>query len=288
MATGCRAPRAKLKAESLMTPLADILSKFTLRSAADILAVAVLFYNLILLLRGRRAMHVLSGLCVLVILYAAAVAVRLELLRSVLEAVAPYTPFALIVIFQAELRRLLVRLGHFRWLGFGSTLERREVADEIALAAEHMAAQRTGALIVLEREVGLRTFIESGVALDALVSRDLMCSIFHPKGALHDGAVIIQGNRVAAAACFLPLSASPRDAQRWGTRHLAAIGVTEDSDAIAVVVSEEKGLIAVAARGEIETEVPIERLRNLLIQYDAGNLARPHGAPAPQMGRAQS
>jgi diadenylate cyclase len=269
-------------------PSTAVFGKLTARSIADILVVALLFYNIMLMLRGRRAIHVLAGLGVLGIVYAGAVAARLELVRWVLEAAAPYTPFALIVIFQAEIRRLLARLGHFRWLGFGGTLERREVADEIVLAAEHMANNRTGALIVLEREVGLRTFIESGVALDALVSHDLLCSIFHPKAELHDGAVIIQGNRVAAAACFLPLSANPKSDTRWGTRHLAAIGVTEDSDAIAVVISEEKGSIAIAARGEIETEVPVERLRSLLIQYDAGNIPILRQAAEPQMRRAQS
>jgi diadenylate cyclase len=192
------------------------------------------------------------------------------------------------VIFQAEIRRLLARFGRFSWAGFGGQLERREVADEIVLAVEHMVTEKTGALIVLEREIGLRTFIESGVALEALVSADLLRSIFQPKGALHDGAVIVQGNRVAAAACFLPLSGTPHQSQRWGTRHLAALGVSEDSDAIAVAVSEETGLIAVAVNGRLESEVPIERLRTMLIQYDAGRAPRVESAPEPQMRKAQS
>jgi diadenylate cyclase len=272
-----------------MPPIAVLLSKLTIWSVVDILCVAVLIYNFMLMLRGRRALHVLSGLGVLALVYAAAVGLKLQLLQSVLAAIAPYTAIAIIVMFQIEIRRLLARIGSFPWVGLGRQLERREVADEIVLAVEYMAAEKTGALIVLEREIGLRTFIESGVALDALVSRDLLCSIFQPKGTLHDGAVILQGNRVAAAACFLPLSASPREAQRWGTRHLAAMGVTEDCDAIAVVVSEETGLIAVAARGELETGVPIERLRKLLIRYEAGRASRPREhAPEPQVGRAQT
>jgi len=266
-----------------MPPLA-LLSKLTVGSIVDIVAVAILIYNLMLMLRGRRAMHVLGGVAVLALVYVAAVQLKLRLLEWVLAGIAPYTAFALIVMFQMEVRRLLARLGRFSWLGLGGQLERREVADEIVLAVEHMVAERTGALIVLEREIGLRTFIESGVALDALVSRDLLCSIFQPKGALHDGAVIVQGNRVAAAACFLPLSGGPHESNRWGTRHLAAIGVTEDSDAIAVAVSEETGFIALAANGRLQTEVPIERLRTLLIQYEAGRTPRVEPTAQPQMG----
>src|SRR5262249_18300277 len=152
--------------------------------------------------------------------------------------------------------------------------------------AAHLAGQKIGALIVLEREMGLRTFVESGIALDAMVSRDLLVSIFQPKGTLHDGAVIVQGNRIAAAACFLPLSAAPRESQRWGTRHLAALGVTEDSDAIAVVVSEETGLVSVAARGEMETGVPIERLSSVLIAAERAPKAAGDSTanqPEPQM-----
>src|SRR5205085_10987457 len=184
-----------------MPTLTAVLSKLTILSVVDILAVAFLIYNFILMLRGRRAMHVLGGLAVLALVYLASVQLKLQLLQWVLAGLAPYTVFALIVMFQAEVRRVLARFGRFTWLGLGGQLERRELADEIVLAVEHMAAEKTGALIVMEREIGLRTFVESGVALDALVSADLLRSIFHPKGALHDGAVIVQGNRVAAAAC---------------------------------------------------------------------------------------
>jgi len=270
-----------------MPTLNAALSKLTILSIVDILAVAFLIYNFILMLRGRRAMHVLGGLGVLAVAYVASVQLKLQLLQWALAGLAPYTVFPLIVMFQAEVRRLLARLGRFTWLGLGGQLERREVADEIVLAVEHMTAEKIGALIVLEREIGLRTFIESGVALDALVSADLFRAIFHPKAALHDGAVIVQGNRVAAAACFLPLSGTPHPSHRWGTRHLAALGVSEDSDAIAVAVSEETGQIAVAANGRLETEVPIERLRTMLIQYDAGRVPSVESAPEPQMRKAQ-
>jgi diadenylate cyclase len=256
--------------------------KLTVTSVIDILAVAVLFYNFVVVLRGRRAMHVFNGLAVLAAAYGIAVWLKLELLRTVLAALAPYTVILLIVMFQSEIRRMLARIGRFRWLGLGRQLERREVVDDVVLAVEHMAAHKTGALIVLERDTGLRTFIESGVALDAAVSRDLLCSIFQGRGPLHDGAAIVQGDRVAAAACFLPLSANPGGLQRLGTRHRAAMGITEESDSVAVVVSEETGQIAVAARGELESDVSIDRLRELLIRHAAGRPRRASPAPEPQ------
>jgi len=239
-------------------------SKLTVTSLLDIAAVAILIYQFILMVRGRRAAHILYGICVLVAAYVVALWAHLELLRSVLAAIAPYTAFALIVMFQSEIRRLLARIGRGRWLGLGRQLERREVADEILLAVQQMSEEKIGALIVVERDIGLRTFIESGVAMDAVVSRDLLCSIFHPGGALHDGAVILQGDRVAAAACFLPLTTNPVMLRRMGTRHRAAIGVTEETDSLAIVVSEETGQIAIASRGDVEPDVSLERVQERL------------------------
>jgi diadenylate cyclase len=155
---------------------------------------------------------------------------------------------------------VLARIGEQRWVGFGSRLASREVADEIILAVTRLMQQRTGALIVVERETGLRTFVESGVAMEAHVTRDLLLAIFQPDGALHDGAVIIQGGRLAAAACFLPLTMNPELSRKLGTRHRAAIGVTEESDCLAIVVSEERGTVSVAHAGELEMDIPIERL----------------------------
>ncbi len=264
-----------------MTDLFVTLPKLTLVSAIDIVAVALLIYQLVLMIRGRHAAHILTGLCTLVIVYLIAVWAHLDLLRTVLSTLAPYTAFALIVMFQAEIRRLLARLGRGRWLGLGQQFERREIADEILLAVQQMSEARIGALMVIERDIGLRTFIESGVALDAYVSRDLLCSVFQPGGALHDGAVIIQGDRVTAAACFLPLSTNPVILRRLGTRHRAAIGVTEETDALAVVVSEETGQISIASRGEIEADVSLDRLQEVLTRYSAEKLRRPEEATEP-------
>jgi diadenylate cyclase len=247
-----------------------VVPKLTLISVIDILVVAILIYQLLLIIRGRRAVYVLSGLGVLTFVYLVAANLHLELLRSVLAALAPYTAIALIVMFQSELRRLLARIGRSRWLGLGGQLERREVVDEILLAVEQMSELKMGALIVVEREIGLRTFIESGVALNANVSRDLLCAIFQPGGTLHDGAVILQGEQVAAAACFLPLTMNPGMLRKHGTRHRAAIGVTEETDCLALVVSEETGQISMAARGELEPDVSIDRVRERLTIATSG------------------
>jgi diadenylate cyclase len=150
-----------------------------------------------------------------------------------------------------------------------------------------MAEQKTGALIVIEGDIGLRTFIESGVSLDARVSRDILCSIFQPGGALHDGAVIIQGDRVAAAACFLPLTTNLALSRQLGTRHRAAIGVTEETDALAVVVSEETRQISIAARGDLESNVNIERLQELLTRHKPSRPASLDRPPEPEWKRAQ-
>jgi diadenylate cyclase len=254
-----------------MTPIElPVIPKLTFTSAIDILVVAILIYQLLLIVRGRRAAYVLSGLWVLTIFYLIATYAHLELLRSVLAALAPYTAIALIVMFQSELRRLLARIGRSRWLGLGRQLEQREVVDEILLAVEQMSELKTGALIVVENEIGLRTFIESGVALNANVSRDLLCAVFQPGGALHDGAVILQGDRLAAAACFLPLTMNPGMLRKHGTRHRAAIGITEETDCLSIVVSEETGQISMAARGELEPDVSIDRVRERLTVATSG------------------
>ena len=224
------------------------------------------------------------GLGVLALIYAVAVWAKLDLLRTILATLAPYTPIALIVMFQAELRRALARLGRRPFLGV-SQIERRELSQEVVLAVGRMSLNKTGALIVLERKIGLRTFVESGVNLDASVSRDLLCSIFHPGGALHDGAVIIQGDRITAAACFLPLSTNPLRVSELGTRHRAALGISEESDCIAVVVSEETGKVSLAAFGEIEIDVSLERVEQLLSDRvdhrDKRSVAAPLRHPAP-------
>jgi diadenylate cyclase len=255
--------------------LAPILSKLTVKAVVDIVIVAVLIYQFVLSIRGRHVARILTGIGVLATLYVGAVWFQLPLLRAMLSALGPYLAIAVIVIFQSEIRRLLARIGRFRWLGIGGRLERREIVDDIVLAVQQMAESKVGALIVIERDIGLRTFVESGVAMNALVSRDLLSAIFQRGGALHDGAAIIQGDRLAAAACFLPLTTNPVMVRRLGTRHRAAIGVTEESDALAIAVSEETGQISLAVRGDLEADVSLKRLQEWLTRYTLG---RPHAS----------
>jgi len=249
---------------ALLDQLLDTMPRLTPTSVLDILLVALLIYQSVMLIRGRRAAHILSGVGVVILTYVVSVFAGLTVLRSILETLAPYTAFVMIVMFQSEIRRMLARIGERKWVGFGSRLETREVADEIMLAVSHLAAHRIGALIVIERDIGLRTFIESGVPVDARVTRDLLLAVFQPGGALHDGAVIVQGGRLAAAACFLPLTMNPELSRKLGTRHRAAIGVTEEADCLAIVVSEERGSISTAALGDLDMDMPIERLAQKL------------------------
>ena len=260
--------------ERLLSALSTI-PRIDFPAVIDILIVAGLIYQFFLIVRGRRVAHILTGLGFLTLAYLVAIWAQLELLRTILATLAPYTAIALIVMFQSELRRVLARLGRRPFFGV-SQLERREVAQEILLAVAQLSQKRIGALIVVERKIGLRTFTESGVRLDAAISRDLLCSIFQPKGALHDGAVIVQGDRIAAAACFLPLTTNPNLLNDLGTRHRAAIGVSEESDCVSVVVSEESGRVSLAAFGEIELDVSLYRLEQAL----TGRLDKDGARPA--------
>lgn len=230
--------------------LQQTLPDLTLTGVIDVLVVGFLIYQAFGIVRGTRAGHILIGILILMLVYAVAVWARLEVLRTLLSYIVPYTALAVIILFQSEIRRTLARLGRKRWLGHG--FRRPESTDEILLALNRLSAEKTGALIIMERDIGLRTFVESGVRLDAHLSRDLLLSIFKPGGALHDGAVIAQKDRIAAAACFLPLSTNPNLSSKLGTRHRAAIGITEETDCLSLVVSEVTGRISVAAFGEME------------------------------------
>lgn len=265
-------------------PLLNGFPKLTPLAVLDILLTAFLVYQFLIIIRGRRAAHVLSGILVLLGIYLVALYARLEMLRSLLSTLAPYTAFAVIVMFQSEIRRALARLGRQSWIPWGARIERREFVEEILLAVEYMAQRKIGALIVLERDIGLRTFVESGVRLDAAVSRDLLLATFQPGGALHDGAVIIQGDRIAAAACFLPLSMNPALASTMGTRHRAAIGITEDTDCLALVVSEETGRTSVVAFGLIESGLTMDQIRERLERHFGwrGPRAEPAAVPEPR------
>lgn len=237
----------------------------TVTGVIDILVVAFLVYQALMVVRGTRAGHILIGISFMVLLYAVAVWAGLEALRSLLNFIVPYLGLAIIVLFQSEIRRTLASIGRKGWLSAG--FRSSESIHEIVLAVEQLSDQKTGALIVLERDIGLRTFVESGVPLEARISRDLFLSIFQPGLPLHDGAVIVQKDRIAAAACFLPLTTNPLLSRNLGTRHRAAIGITEETDCLSIVVSEETGRISVAAGGELTLGIPIAALHERINQH---------------------
>jgi diadenylate cyclase len=231
--------------------------------ALDILLVALLIYQVLTMIRGTRAAPMLAGLVVVGITFYLARIGELTTLNWVVSHFRPYLVFALIVVFQSEIRHVLADLGRRLTFLHGSSSE-SDSYDDIVLAANLFSQHQTGALIVIEREIGLRTHIESGVPLDARLSYDLLATIFRPSAPLHDGAVIVQKDRVAAAACFLPLSMNPLLSTQLGTRHRAGIGITEETDAIAVVCSEETGAISLAIGGQIERDLTVEQLRDRL------------------------
>jgi diadenylate cyclase len=243
-------------------------------SIIDILLVAVIIYEFLALIKGTRAALMLVGVAGLALAFYFSRLGDLVTLNWLISTLLPYAVFALIVVFAAEIRQALAQLG--RRLALSRTpASEADAYDDIVLAANLFSQNQTGALIVIEREIGLRTYIESGVPLDAHLSYDLLATIFRPSAPLHDGAVIVQRDRIAAAACFLPLSMNPVLSTQLGTRHRAGIGVTEETDAIAVIVSEETGAISVAAAGKIGRDLTVEELRERL-----GGLLQSHVHPS--------
>lgn len=284
-----------------MTQFAAAWPQVSVVSILDILVVAAIIYELLTLIKGTRASVMLVGVGALVLAFYLSRLGELATVNWLIRTLLPYAVFALIVVFAPEIRLALARLG--RKLAFSrSGISAADAYDDIVLAANLFCQNQTGALMVIEREIGLRTYIESGVPLDAQLSYDLLATIFRPSAPLHDGAVIIQKDRVAAAACFLPLSMNPVLSTQLGTRHRAGIGVTEESDAIAVIVSEETGSISLAVAGKIERDLSVDQLRDrlgvLLHRYvppatlptpitDGGALEREAEGSRPRLTRSE-
>jgi len=231
----------------------------------DILVVSILIYEALKLIRGTRAVQMAIGSVLVLILFSISNLFPLQTVNWLIRNALLYVGFAIIVLFQSDIRRALANLGRAPGLrSLGRSERTADTIEEAVTAAEMLAKDKKGAIIVIEREIGLRNYVESGIPLDAAVSYDLLTTIFEPKTRLHDGAVIIQDDRVAAAACFLPLSVSPKLDRDLGTRHRAAIGLTEECDAVAVVVSEERGEISLATNGSLERHLSPETLRQRL------------------------
>jgi diadenylate cyclase len=249
----------------LLLPYTEYLARLSEpRNLADIILVFLLVYAVLKLVRGTRAAPMAAAIGVFALLYWFAVRQDLATLAFILRGALLYIGVAIIVLFQNEIRQALITFGN----RFRMPFTRRHhgqfgegVYDEVILAATSLASTKTGALIVIERNIGLKNIIDGGVKLDAELSYDLLVSIFNPESPLHDGAVVVRRHRVAAASCFLPLTLNPRLSRDLGTRHRAALGVTEDTDAVAVVVSEESGLISIVQQGEIKRGLDAPKLR---------------------------
>jgi diadenylate cyclase len=232
---------------------------------ADILIVSVLIYEVLKLIRGTRAVQMALGGAFLVALFYVSQWGQLQTVNWLIRNMGGYLVFGLIVIFQSDIRRALAHLGRapfFRYFAEEDSAE--DTIEELVVATRLLASRRIGAILAIERQIGLRNYIEGGIPLDAVLTYDLLVSIFQPSSPLHDGAVIVQNNRVAAAACFLPLTVTPRLSKELGSRHRAAIGLTEENDSVAVVVSEESGSISVAVDGEVERGLDADALRTRL------------------------
>lgn len=262
--------------------LPDVFSRLpglTLAAVLEILILAFVIYQVLLIVKGARAVRVVLGVGVLVLVYYGALWGRMQTIPWLLERLFPYLVFAFIVVFQGEIRRALARISRSPFSSRFSPLEVRQASEDIVMAASTFSSQRVGALIVIERGTGLRTFTESGIPLNAQLSYDLLVAIFQRSSPLHDGAVILRKDKIVAAACFLPLSVNPIWGTQLGTRHRAAIGITEETDAVVVAVSEQSGAISLAVSGSIELDISAERLGQRLSEI----LQHPRPAAAPSL-----
>ena len=236
------------------------------QDVVDILLVTVILYRVLLIMKGTKAAQMLIGLGVLFIAFVLSKYLGLYTIDWIIQSLWAQIVLAIIILFQPEIRRTLAQMGEARFLPSFTTAEELRSLEEIIKASVALSNRKIGALIVIEKDTNLKDFIEMGTQLDAKVSRELLLSIFHPTSPIHDGAVIIRGNRVVAAGCFLPLTLSAEISKSLGTRHRAGIGLTEETDAVVIIVSEETGSITTAIGGSLQKNVDTTSLRNFLTE----------------------
>lgn len=266
--------------DAFLRTLSRVLSPFqSWQDVLDVLLVALVLYYLLLLIRGTRAVQVIFGILLLLVVYGGAGLVDLPALETTLEEFFDLLPIAILILFQHEIRRALASFGRTPLFTRGRGGDPRELINDVVVAATTLSERKIGALIVFERQEGLRNYIENGIRLDSAVSLDLLVTLFHTETPTHDGAVIIQGDRIAAATCFLPLTRNAELSKELGTRHRAALGITEETDALAVVVSEETGDLSIAVGGELKRRIPSSTLQTLLFQYLVAEPGRPETLP---------
>lgn len=248
---------------------------------AEILVVAFLLYRILLVIQRTRAMQILLGVVLLAVAYGIAGALELILVRTLLEAFFQYGAIAALVVFQPELRAALARLGQSRMIRVFQRLETSQVADEVVEAVQRLARSRVGAILAIEQDVGLDEYAETGSPVHARVSAEMIVTIFTPYSPLHDGAILIRGDEIRTAGAILPLTQSSVPDRSLGTRHRAALGLSEETDAVVIVVSEETSQLSVALGGRLERDVTPERIREILV----GGLPVPELPLTPGPGR---
>ncbi len=240
------------------------------RDTLDILIVSFIIYRIILLIKGTRAVQMLKGFAIIFLFYFISQKAELMILHWVLTNFLSSIILVIIIIFQHDIRRALTQVGTVPFFTSSETIDESRVLDEVLKAAVALANKKIGALIVLERETGLKDYVDIGIKLDAVVNKEILQSIFLPNSPLHDGAIIIQNGRITAAGAILPLTSNPVYDKSLGTRHRAAIGLTEETDAVVVVVSEEQGRIALIEGGRITQDLDIDEMRERLIGHFKG------------------
>ena len=234
------------------------------RDVLEVLVVAYTLYRVLLLFHGTRTLQIVTGLLILLVVYAASWLLKLEMINYLLGFVFQYGAIALLVVFAPELRAALAHLGEARFRRLFQVMEQREVAGEIAEAVERLSRSGIGAIVAIEREVPLDNFAESGSVMEAKVSADLLTTIFTPYSPLHDGAVVVRGDTIVAAGCILPLSQKAIFDRALGTRHRAALGLSDETDALVLVVSEERGTVSIAERGRLWRDLTPAEVRSFL------------------------
>ena len=244
----------------------EILKQIRWQDILDILLISAILYKLLLIIKGTRAARILIGLVVLLIAFLFSGYLGLYTMDWLIQSLWAQIVLAIVILFQPEIRRALAQMGEARFFPSFTSAEELKSLEEIVKASIALSNRKIGALIVIERDTSLKDFIEMGSPLDAKVSRELILSIFHPSSPIHDGAVVIRGNRIVAAGCFLPLTLSAELSKAYGTRHRAGIGLSEETDAVIIVVSEETGGITTAVGGKLEKNLDMGLLRDFLAE----------------------
>ncbi len=247
----------------------NALTRFTLADFIDIILVTIILYSFFRLIKDTKAYQMAIGLAVVGVLYLITQVGNLVVSHWIIKIFTTYLIIAIIVLFQGEIRRFLTTLGSRSFRKPISLRSLKEKVEDIFLAIDYLVSKKIGALIAIEREISLQSYAEGGTKIDAVLSKDLLASIFFPRSPLHDGAVIVRGNKIVAAACLLPLPATHNLGEEFltRTRHLAALGLSQETDAAVIVVSEESGTVSLAIRGRLERELTREQLRERLFQY---------------------